>query len=233
MMNNLTNENSSTNNLFRQYLLGESIKNIFIRLTVILSAIIFVWCGIMCALIIHMKCQRTKQMLKTSSTHHHLYDSNSSLTRKRSNCSKRNRRFHSSSSSLSSTRCYSIRQILSQLKSHCSFWPSSNLNENPITKQKKQVEYRQNHSHSRPNQVQLVVESMTRRSLIHNQNRIDSEKKNSLYLPINNSSGDELINLNSVDNKSKSQIEITPVTSTLVQLVCSQKNNRKKIVFFF
>ena len=97
-MNNVTKDISPPINIFRRYLLGDSLKNSLIRLTVILSAIIIVWSGIVIALIIHMKCQRTKQILKTANTHHHLYDSNSSLTRKRSNCSKRNRCFNSSSS---------------------------------------------------------------------------------------------------------------------------------------
>lgn len=234
MMNNATNEISQTNNLFRRYLLGESIKNIFIRLTVILSAITLVWCGIMFALIIHMKCQRTKQMLKTSNTHHHLYDSSTSLTKKRSNCSKRNRRFHSSSSSLSSTRCYSIRHILSQLKSHCIFWPRSTVNDNSINrslslnKRKKQMENQSKNSYSTPNKVQLVVESMTKQSLTANHNTINIGKKISLYHQTTNSSEDKLKNLYLNDNKSKTQTEIpTPHISNLVQLV-----SLLKIIFF-
>jgi hypothetical protein len=92
-MNNVTTDISPTISFFRRYLLGDTYKNSLIRLTVILSAIVIVWSGIMLALIIHMKCQRTKQMLKTSNTHHHLYDSNSSLTKRRYP-SKRNRRFN-------------------------------------------------------------------------------------------------------------------------------------------
>jgi hypothetical protein len=236
MMNNVTNDLSSTNNLFRRYLLGESMKNVFIRLTVILSSIIIVWCGIMFALIIHMKCQRAKQMLKTSNTHHHLYDSNTSLTKKRSNCPSRNRRFNSSSSSLSSTRCYSIGRILSQLKPHCFVWPSSIVNENSInrsaslTKQKQQSETLPRNSYSTPNKVHLVVESMTRRSITANHNTVNIGKKISLYREIDNSSGDELKNLYSIKNELKPEIEIDQNTSSntfqLVYLIFKEKKKR-------
>jgi hypothetical protein len=201
MMNNVSYEISSTDNFFRHYLLGESIKNIFIRLTVILSSIILVWCGIMFALIIHTKCQRNKQMLKKSNTHHLLYDSNSSLNKKTPNRSKRIRRNHSSSSLSSSTRCYSIRHILSELKRRCGFWPSSTINENyrtslSIIKPKQQME---NFS-STPTKVQLVVESMTRHSIRSNHNSINIGKRISLYREADNSSGDQLKTRHSNEN---------------------------------
>ncbi len=234
-MKNITNDISPTSSLFRRYLLGESAKNICIRLTVILSSIIIVWCGIICALIIHMKCQRAKQILKTSNTHHHLYDSNTSLTKKRSNYSKRNRRFNSSSSSLSSsTDCYSIRHILSQLKPHCIFWPRSTGNENSIdrslspTKRKQQIECLPKTSRSTPTKVQLLVESMAS----HNKFKIG--KKNSLYRETDSSSGDELKNLYPIENNSKSQIEITQNTSNIIQLVyfISKKKSSINIYLF-
>lgn len=226
-MNNVTYDISSTNNLFRHYLLGESVKNIFIRLTVILSAITLAWCGIMLALIIHTKCQRTKQMLKTSNTHHHLYDSNSSLNKKRSN---RNRRFNSSSSSLSSTRCYSIRHILSELKQRCSFWPSSTINENPVCRtssslvkpKQQQIESSPRNIYSTPTKVQLVVESMTSRS---NQNSIKIGKRISLYREVDSSSGDQLKNLHSIENNLKSQTELNQNTIQPVFIQFSLKIN--------
>ncbi len=241
-MNNVTNEISLTNNLFRRYLLGESMKNIFIRLTVILSSIIIVWCGIMFALIIHMKCQRSKQMLKTSNTHHHLYDSNTSLTKKRSNCSKRNRRFNSSSSSLSSTRCYSIGRILSQLKPHCFVWPSSPINENSINRSESLIKLKQKSeslpktSYPTPNKVQLVVESMTRRSISGNHNTINIGKKISLYRETDNTSGDELKNLYSITNELKPQIEITQNSSSntiqVVYFIFKEKKNKTFKIFY-
>ncbi len=208
-MNNVTNDKSPTNNLFRRYLLGESIKNIFIRLTVILSAIIIVWCGIMFALIIHMKCQRTKQTLKTSNTHHHLYDSNTSLNKKRSKHSKRNRRCNSPSPSLSSRRCYSLFRSLSQLKQHCVFWPSSSstVNENLMNRSSlliKQRETKTNNSYSTPNKVQVVLQSMTRRTLTSNHNKINLGKRLSLYHEADSSSGDELKNLYPIETNPKS-----------------------------
>jgi hypothetical protein len=231
MMNNVTNEISLTNNFFRRYFLGESIRNIFIRLTVILSAIIIVWSGIMFALIIHMKCQRTKRMLKTTNTHHHLYDSNTSLNKKRTNCSKRTRRFNSSSSSLTSTRCYSIRHVLSQLKQRCVFWPSTTIHENSIVrsssfiKRKQPIETLPKTPPSTPNKVQLVVQSMARRSFISNPNKVRIGKKISLYHEADSSSGDELKNLHSIQDDLKSPIEINPNTSNTIQLV--------RIFFFF
>jgi hypothetical protein len=217
MMNNVTADISTTISFFRRYFLGESLKNILIRLTVILSSIIIVWCGIVLALIIHMKCQRSKQMQKTSNTHHHhLYDSTLSLTKKRvKNQSKRNRRFNSSSSSLSSTRCYSIRHILSRLKRHCFFWPSSSrVNENSrdrslsLTQRKTQSEPQPAISLLKTNKVQLVVEAMSRRPLTPASNRLNIGKKISLYREADSSSGDELRNLYSIENERKSPIEI-------------------------
>jgi len=221
-MINSTNQIQLTNNFFREYLLGESLKNVFIRLTLILSSIMLVWCGIMFGLIIHTKCQRTKQMLKTSSTHHHLYDSNSSLTRKRS---KRNRRFYSSSSSISSTRCYSIRRLLSQLKQHCVFSTSS-MNDNQLhrsasfVREKKSIKKSlRNNYNSTPEKVQLVVNSMTRRSILPNANPAHIGQRISLYQDVDHSSGDELKNLYSNENNIKSDLEIIQDRSSPIRLV--------------
>ncbi len=222
-MNNVSYENSSTDNFFRHYLLGESVKNIFIRLTVILSAIILVWCGIMFALIIHTKCQRNKQMLKTSNTHHHLYDSNSSLNKKRPNRVKRVRRCHSSTSSLSSTRCYSIRHILSELKRRCGFWPSSPINENSTFRTSSTIivpkQLSESYSKSAsltPTKAQLVVEAMTRRSVYTSRNSKSLGKRLSLYRDADSSSGDHLKSLHSVDNNLKSSIELNQNSIQLV-----------------
>jgi hypothetical protein len=202
-MNNGTTDISPAINIFRRYLLGDTLKNSLIRLTVILSAIIIVWSGIVIALIIHMKCQRKKQMLKTSNTHHHLYDSNSSLTRKRSNSSKRNRRFNSSSSSLSSSCCYSIRRVFSQLKQHCIFWPLSTSHRPTSAKKPKEV------SSITPNRVQLVVETMGNQPSKPIHRPINIGKKISLYRETDSSSGDELRNFTPIENKSN----IIPKTS--------------------
>ena len=221
----MTNEISLTNSLFRRYLLGESIRNIFIRLTVILSAIILVWCGIMFALVIHTKCRRTKQMLKTSNTHHHhLYDSTLSLNRNRSNRWKRNRRFNSSTSTLSSTSCCSIRHILSQLKQRCGFWPSSTVNENSfqqipsLTKSGQQVETVARSFYSTPSKVQIVVEMMTKRSVNLNHNLINIGKRISLYREGESSSGEQFKNLHLIDPNR----EHSPNIDNTIQIVWIQ-----------
>ncbi|CAF3454885.1 unnamed protein product [Rotaria sp. Silwood1] len=229
-MNNVTTDISLTTSIFRRYLLGESLKSILIRLTVILSAIIVVWSGIMVALIIHMKCQRSKQMIKTSIPHHHLYDSSSSLARKQSNRSKRNRRFNSST-----ICCYSICHFLSQLKQHCIFCPSKSLsstidNENlknrlsPKTKRKLRKESISVNSCSNSNNVQIMVEAMTKRSLNRNYNLVNIGKKISLYRETDSSSGDELKNFSTFDNDRKPSMEINPNTSNIVQLVIEPKH---------
>lgn len=52
----------ANNNFFRQYLLGESLKNILIRLTVILLATIIIWCFILIILIFYIRNQRRKHL---------------------------------------------------------------------------------------------------------------------------------------------------------------------------
>ena len=186
---------SMTGSFFRRYLLGESLNNILLRLTMILSAIILVWSGIMLALIIHTKCERRKQLRRTSNSHHHLYDSSTSLTR-----SQRNRRFQSSTSSLTSARCYSIRRLFSQLKAHCFFWPSSTARRTEnSTEQLAALDRRQRRdetllpssSRSTSNKVQLVVEAMTRRPLPSKHRLFYLRKKGSFYRETDSSSGDE------------------------------------------
>ena len=146
----------------------------------------------MFALVIHTKCRRTKQMLKTSNTHHHLYGSTLSLNRNRSNRWKRNRRFNSSTSTLSSTSCCSIRHILSQLKQRCGFWPS-------LTKPGQQVETVARSFYSTPSKVQIVVEMMTKRSVNLNHNLINIGKRISLYREGESSSGEQFKNLHLID----------------------------------
>lgn len=197
-MNNVTIEDSATTSFFRQYLLGESLKNILIRLTIILSAIIVVWSGIMLALIIHTKCQRSKQMLKkTSIPHHHLYDSNTSLTRKRSSHPKRIRHFNSS------LCCSSIVDFLSQFKRRCLLCPSlpsstsidnenSKMHSSPIVARKPRIESTTKNSCSTASKIHLVVEAMTRRSPSCNYNAVKVRKKSSIFRETESSSGDEL-----------------------------------------
>ncbi|CAF1087989.1 unnamed protein product [Adineta steineri] len=204
-MNNVTREISLANNFFRQNLLGESLRHSFIRLTVILSAIIIVWGGIILALIIHMKCQRARQMIKTSNTQHS-YDNDTNSNKKRSNNHKRNRRFDSSSSSVSLTR-YSIRHFLSRLKRHVIFWPSSSTS--TITAALAAATTEKNNSireslllkkehqmiPTNSNTIQILVENMTRRPL--NSNRYVPNivaSKLLFHHETDSSSGDELKN---------------------------------------
>lgn len=225
MMMNITTDISSTNSLFRRYLLGESIKNIFIRLTVILSAIILVWCGIMCALIIHTKCQRTKQLSKNANTHHHLYDSTTSLTKTRSNRCKRNRRLNSSSCYCCC--CCSIRDLFSQLKQRCGFWPSSSSSIAndisiqqiaSITKTKQPVETIAKTIHSTPSRVQIVVETIAEPSMNINQNLPTIGKRISLYRGGGraSSTGDQLHNFHSSQSTFSSNQSLTQLVGCLM-----------------
>ena len=118
-MNNRTTDMPMTSSFFRRYLLGESFRNILIRLTVIASAIILVWCGIMLALIVHMKCQRTKQMQKTSNNQQ-LYGNRTSLDKTQSNRSECQAHYQSPASP-PPQRCCSIVRFLLQLKRCCIF----------------------------------------------------------------------------------------------------------------
>ncbi|CAF2845621.1 unnamed protein product [Rotaria sp. Silwood2] len=240
-MNNVTTEISPATSIFRRYLLGESFKSILIRLTVILSAIIVVWSGIMIALIIHMKCQRSKQMIKTSIPHHHLHDSSSSLTRKQSNRSKRNRRFDSSSSS--STCCFSICHFLSQLRQHCIFCPShlssspienenSKNRSSPKTKRKQRKESVSVNSCSNSNNVQIVIEAMNKQSLSRNYNVVNIGKKISLYRETDSSSGDELKSFYTFDKDQKPSIEINSNTSNIIQLREPKDYNQRQCISF-
>ena len=225
-MKNITKEVSPTTSFFHRHLLGESIKGVLIRLTVILSAIIVVWCGLTVALFLYTKYQRSKPNLKTSITQHHLYDSNTSLTRKRSNRFKHNHRF---SSSLS-TFCNSVHFFLSQLKRHCvlcpSSLPSSTGNEDAES-QSSSLKNRNQcmrpvpsaSSHSNSNQTRLAIEAMTKRSLSCNYKAIDIEKKLSSYRGTSSSNGNKSKNFCSYDHGQLSDLEVNPKTSNTVQLV--------------
>jgi hypothetical protein len=57
-MNNFTTDDSLT---IRQYLLGESLKHIFIRLVFILLIIMMIWCGLIFILIIFIQYRKRKQ----------------------------------------------------------------------------------------------------------------------------------------------------------------------------
>ncbi len=84
-MNNLTTDVHITKSFFHQHLLGQSLKSIFIRLTVILLANIIFWCFIMFILILYTRHQRRKHMQHLLECHHHLYDTKLNLTNNRSN----------------------------------------------------------------------------------------------------------------------------------------------------
>jgi hypothetical protein len=77
-----------TKSFFHQHLLGESLKSIFIRLTVILLATIIVWCFMIVILIFYARHQRKKHMQHLLESHHHLYDIKLNLTNNRSNSLK-------------------------------------------------------------------------------------------------------------------------------------------------
>lgn len=227
-MNNISSEISSTSNFFRRYLLGESIRNVFIRLTVILSAIILVWCGIMCALIIHTKWQRNKQMLKNSNTHHHLYDSTLSLTKKRPKRCKRNRRLYSSNSSLSLSYCCccSMDRLFSQLKQRCGFLPSSAIvNDDSIqqiasiTKSKQHVDAKAKNLHAITSKVQIVVENVAESPIDRHRNSTNIGKRISLYRGGGSCSGEQLKNLNFMENNSRPALISNQDISSSIQPV--------------
>lgn len=88
-------------NMFHEYLLGESIKHIFIRLMFILLIIIFVWFGILLIIIIYVRYHKRKQMEKFlfNQTRNDITQLNSSLTSIPSRKLKRKYFFRSNSKS--------------------------------------------------------------------------------------------------------------------------------------
>ncbi|UJR38043.1 hypothetical protein I4U23_030725 [Adineta vaga] len=215
-MYNVTTEISVTVNIFRRYLLGESLKNSLIRLTVILSAILLVWVGMIFALIIHLKCQRSRQILK-SSTSHHLYDNEHDSIRKRSEQLVRNRRFDSSVSSISSTRCYSIRRIFIRLKRCCIFWPSV-ANANDDSEKRSSISSKQRdtirmNSCTVPPKIQIMIENTVKRP------STNVGRKLSSYYEGDSSSSEELKTLCSSENNREIQIEINRKSSNVTELV--------------
>lgn len=229
MMHNATMEICTTTSIVRRYLLGESFKSVLIRLTIILSSIGVVWSGIMLALVIHTKYQRSKQMLKSSMTHHHLCDSITSLNNKQSNRSKRNRLYDSTSAS-TSLCCYRIRRFLSYLVEYCIFCSSSSpsmdneiskAESSPPIRRKSQAEpsFMPMYPHPPSSKVQLVIESMTGRPLYRNKNILKIGKKISLYRESESLSGDEFRSFHTNDYGRKSSIEVNTNTSDFVQQV--------------
>jgi len=61
-MYNITTHISEKKNIFHRYLLGDSLKHIFIRLIFILLIIIIIWCFIIIILINYIKSQKRKQI---------------------------------------------------------------------------------------------------------------------------------------------------------------------------
>jgi hypothetical protein len=99
MMNNITRRNHVKLPFFRRYLLGESLENILIRLIIILSASIIIWCCMMLIQFLRIRYQRRKQMEK--------------ILNLEENC-----RYNSSLTSISSIKWYSNREITNENSIH-------------------------------------------------------------------------------------------------------------------
>jgi hypothetical protein len=159
--------------VFHRYLLGESLRNIFLRFTIILSSILFVWCGIMLALLIHTRCQRRKQLQKKQSNHHQVYDSNLSLNKSQT---KFNRRFHSSDGLFHSLCCKHLRSCFVRLRNRCFSGTNPTHFVSEPTPPQSSVEPRQpnetmprqstNRASQRSNRLQIAVQSMSRQSFL-------------------------------------------------------------------
>lgn len=182
-MNNATGDVPPTMNFFRRHFLGTSFQHILLRLSLILSSIIVVWCGIMLGLIIHTKCQRMKQIQKGSTTHHHhLTESTSSLTRNRPNKTPRN------PSTLNP--CRILSRLFSRLFSSSRV---ESIERNGIStgKQNKIELIAINNSRSTSNKIQHVVRAIKRRSTRFNQQNSRNDRKLNQFGETDSSSGEE------------------------------------------
>ena len=235
-MNNRTTDMPMTSSFFRRYLLGESFRNILIRLTVIASAIILVWCGIMLALIVHMKCQRTKQMQKTSNNQQ-LYGNRTSLQKTQSNRSECQAHYQSPASP-PAQRCCSIVRFLSQLKRCCIFWPSAAPSnritiERPssLTVRDQRMKSGPNSSMSRSSRVQFAIQAMSRKPLGSTSRTLETGRKvGLLYRDRNSSASDESRILHWFENESKqssAKKQNGPGKSVQIEEVCRKASSTR------
>jgi len=162
-MNNLTTHISITKNFFHQYLLGESLKHIFIRFIFILSIIIIVWCCIIIISIIYIKYQKRKQIKNL------LFNNKLNSTK---NNFKRHSRFHSSSTSILPIKSKSIYQILPQIKRKYAF--RSRTNENFL-------QYEDNNLSLNSNKTQTTIEKIPRRSFFIKKFYSEYQSNNELH----------------------------------------------------
>ena len=95
MMHNLTRDGETTSSIFSRYLLGESYKNILLRLTTILCSILIIWFGLMVTLIFFIRHQRRKHLQSLLESHFHLYGSKLNLTSNQYKELKRRSQYHS------------------------------------------------------------------------------------------------------------------------------------------
>ncbi|CAF1544773.1 unnamed protein product [Adineta ricciae] len=213
-MNNVTIELPESVNIFHRYLLGESLKNSLIRLTVILSVIILVWLGMLLALIIHLKCQRSRQRLK-SSTSHHLHESDKEPVRKCSEQFGRSRRFDSSVSSISSIRCHSLRRNCFRLKRFCFFW-SSSTNDNEQPDKRSSISGNQRDA-IRVNPIVTPIRLQVTLANTVKRPSANVGLKLSSYHDISSSSGEELKNLCAIEDEHDKQIMSANATQSFQQ----------------
>jgi hypothetical protein len=158
-MKNITAVVHMTNSFFREYLLGESLKNILIRLTFILSGTIIVWFCMVLIITLCMGYQRRKQMQHSLNSHHHLYDSMLNLTTNQCNDLHQSYRYSSLSPTIPSLRSDSVakQKYLFGTKSIQQRYPEENkllIN---------------------PNKTQAAVEAMSRPPLLFKDKAIIKE----------------------------------------------------------
>ena len=135
------------------YLLGESVKNVVLRLTLILTAIISIWSCMIAVSMIRTRYRRRKQTFKSSHSLHHLTFENAKSVGM-THPSQRRSRFDSSSTPLSRKKTNVFERILPSIK-------------RPVRKETvayRSVLKKEQHPPSDPAKIHAVIEAMTRRS---------------------------------------------------------------------
>lgn len=147
---NVSNSLGSTvrpSDSIHSYLLGESVKNVILRLTLILTAIVVIWACMIAVSVIRSRYQRRRQTFRSSHNLHHLAFE-STTKNLMSNQRKQVCRFDSSSTTMTMRKGNVLGRILPSIKR-----PAGHRS---VVKQV--------HPPSDPAKIHAVIEAMTRRS---------------------------------------------------------------------
>ena len=139
------------------YLLGESSRNVLIRLALILTGITTAWCCIICVTIARSQHRHRRD------SHRRLYESTSRVTHHRLAPA---RRVHSSSVMISSAKWETLQRAFVQMKQRCSFWTVINETAAHRTASPQQRNYRGNTASVHAMKTHAAIEAMTRRVII-------------------------------------------------------------------